>query len=87
MSITLTETVKVLDNPYSFRKVRERLHWFFRDRLGEKFEIVYDDVTVVATTRDSYENVKTMTSVINSAYRAGIADTYALLERQRVNES
>lgn len=81
MSTSLTAAIKTLGNPYSFRRVPERLHWWFRDKLGSKYEIVYDDTTVVATLRDSYENVKTMTEILNGAYRVGIADTYSVLIR------
>lgn len=81
MSSSLTAAIKTLGDPYSFRVVKERLHWLFRDKLGSKYEIVYDDTTVIATLLDSYENVKTMTSILNSAYRAGIADTYSVLTR------
>jgi hypothetical protein len=76
--------VKTLDNPYTFRRVRERLWWWIRDRVGDKYEIVYEDTNVIVTLRNSRENIVTLTEVLNSAYRAGICDAHSLLEREKM---
>jgi hypothetical protein len=84
MRLTLTNVISYLRNPYSYRRVRDRAHWWIRDWVGNKYEIVYDETSVIAELRDSPENVKEMVDLLNSAYRTGIADTFAVFEHEKV---
>jgi hypothetical protein len=84
MRLTLTNVISYLRNPYSYRRVRDRAHWWIRDWVGNKYEIVYDETSVIAELRDSPENVKEMVDLLNAEYRVGIADTFAVFEHEKV---
>jgi len=86
--MTLDEAFKAKGSPYTVRRVRgDRLYWWLRDRLGDKFEIVYEYDTVIAELRDSKENVHTICDMLNRAHAAGMSDMWSILELEKMNEA